>query len=277
MDTVKRARRAFVRPSAATVMMLGAAPWLVFLLAPTLIVIPMALTKSDILQFPPAWISVHSFVDYFNDRAWMENSLVSLKVAALATVIACVVGTGAAFALNAMRGAMRTAVSSIVMLPMIAPIIVLALGDYLVLGRAGLLGNWPMIALAHSLLGVPYVVLSVQTSLSGLDVALVRSARSLGAGNLSVLHHVYWPALRSGILAGALFAFYVSFDEVVLALFLQGPGGTTLPVQMFASIQYELTPKVAAVSSIFVSLAGLALLAQGAFAARGGNQPKGKA
>lgn len=258
-------------------MMLGAAPWLIFLLAPTLIVIPMALTKSDLIQFPPVWISVHSFVDYFSDAAWMENTFVSLKVAAWATVIACLVGTCTAFALNAMRGPVRAVVTSIVMLPIIAPVIVVALGDYLVLGKAGLLGSWPIIALAHSLLGVPYVVLSVQTSLTGLDTALVRSARSLGADQLAIARHVYWPALRPGILAGALFAFYVSFDEVILALFLQGPGGTTLPVQMFASIQYELTPKVAAVSSILVSLAALALLAQGAFAARNGNSSKVKA
>lgn len=277
MEAVKRRMSFFSSLSAATIMTLGALPWFVFLLAPTLIVIPMALTKSDLIQFPPVWISVHSFVDYFSDKVWMENSVVSLKVAASATAIACLVGTCTAFALSAMRGPLRTAVSSIVMLPIIAPVIVLALGDYLVLGRVGLLGHWPMIALAHSLLGVPYVVLSVQTSLSGLDTALVRSARSLGADNLAVLRHVYWPALRPGILAGALFAFYVSFDEVIVALFLQGPGGTTLPVQMFASIQYELTPKVAAVSSILVSLAALALAGQGAFTLRSRAPSKVKA
>jgi putative spermidine/putrescine transport system permease protein len=148
------------------------------------------------------------------------------------------------------------------MLPMMAPVIVLALGDYLVLGRIGLVGNWPMIALAHALLGAPYVIISVQTSLSGLNTALTRSARSLGAGDLSVLRHVYWPAIRPGLLAGAVFAFYGSFDEVIIALFLQGPGVTTLPVQMFTSIQYELTPKIAAVSSMLVLLAAIALVGQ---------------
>lgn len=274
MEAGERRHGFFGKLSAATLMMLGAIPWLAFLLAPTLIVIPMALTKSNLLQFPPVWISVHSFADYFNDQAWMDNTFVSLKVAVLATVIACAVGTLAAVALDGMRGSARTVVSSIVMLPLIAPVIVLALGDYLVLGKIGLLGNWPIIAIAHSLLGVPYVVLSVQASLIGLNIALVRSARSLGAGTWDVVRHVYWPALRPGILAGALFAFYVSFDEVVVALFLQGPGGTTLPVQMFASIQYELTPKIAAVSSILVSFAALALVGQGAFAAARGRSLK---
>jgi putative spermidine/putrescine transport system permease protein len=231
-------------------------------MAPTLIVVPMALTRGDIIQFPPVWISVHSFTDYLSDPEWMADTVVSLKIAILSTLLACAVGTFAALGLRGLRGSARRAASSVIMLPMVAPVIVLALGDYLTLGRIGLVGAWPMIALAHSLLGAPYVTLSVQTSLAGLDPALVRSARSLGAGDLAVLRHVYWPAIRPGLLAGAVFAFYGSFDEVVLALFLQGPGVVTLPVQMFASIQYELTPKIAAVSALLVLLAAIALLGQ---------------
>jgi putative spermidine/putrescine transport system permease protein len=258
-----RARLLPRAPSGAALLLIGSVPLLVFLLAPTLIVTPMALTKSNILEFPPDWISTHAFTDYFHDSQWIADTVVSLKVAALATSVACLVGVSTALALYLLKGPVRTAVSSLVMLPMMAPVIVLALGDYLVLSRVDLVGNWPVIALAHSLLGTPYVVLSVQTSLSGLNSALVRSARSLGAGNLSVLRHVYWPAIRPGLLAGAIFAFYGSFDEVILALFLQGPGVTTLPVQMFVSIQYELTPKIAAVSSLLVFLAAAALIGQG--------------
>jgi putative spermidine/putrescine transport system permease protein len=249
--------------SARRLLLIGAIPLLVFLVAPTLIVAPMALTKSDIIQFPPVWISVHAFTDYLSDPEWMADTVVSLKIAALATAVACLVGASTALGLHAMRGPLRTAVSSLIMLPMIAPVIVLALGDYLALSRVGLVGAWPMIGLAHSLLGAPYVVLSVQTSLGGLNRSLAYSARSLGAGDLSVLRHVYWPAIRPGLLAGAVFAFYGSFDEVILSLFLQGPGVVTLPVQMFTSIQYELTPKIAAVSTLLVLLAALALLGQG--------------
>jgi putative spermidine/putrescine transport system permease protein len=250
-------------PSGAAWLLIGSIPLFVVLLAPTLVVTPMALTKSNLLEFPPQWISIHAFTDYLSDPQWIADTVVSLKVAALATLVATLVGASTALALHLMRGPLRAMVSSAVMLPMMAPVIVLALGDYLMLSRVDLVGNWPVIALAHSLLGAPFVVLSVQTSLGGLNAALVRSARSLGAGNLAVLRHVYWPAMRPGLLAGAIFAFYGSFDEVVLALFLQGPGVTTLPVQMFASIQYELTPKIAAVSSLLVFLAAAALLGQG--------------
>ena len=256
------AGRSWPRLSNASLMFVGAIPLLVFLLAPTLIVTPMALTKGNIIQFPPVWISIHAFTDYLNDPEWMADTFISLRIAVLATLVACAVGTSTALALFHLRGPVRGAVSSVVMLPMMAPVIVLALGDYLALSRVGLVGNWPMIALAHSLMGAPYVVLSVQTSLSGLNMALVRSARSLGAGDVAVLRHVYWPAIRPGLLAGAVFAFYGSFDEVILSLFLQGPGVVTLPVQMFTSIQYELTPKIAAVSSLLVFFAAAVLIGQ---------------
>jgi len=266
------------RLSAASLLLIGAAPLLVFLLAPTLIVTPMALTKSNIIEFPPVWISVHAFFDYLGDPEWIADTVVSLKIAALATVVACLVGVSTSLALHVLRGPVRSVVSSLVMLPMMAPVIVLALGDYLTLNRVGLVGSWPMIGLAHSLLGAPFVVLSVSTSLTGLNAALVRSARSLGAGDWPVLRHVYWPAIRPGLLAGAVFAFYGSFDEVILSLFLQGPGVTTLPVQMFTSIQYELTPKIAAVSALLVFLAALALLGQGLLTVgRGAGRPASEA
>jgi putative spermidine/putrescine transport system permease protein len=109
----------------------------------------------------------------------------------------------------------------------------------------------------------------VQTSLlAALNPALVRSARSLGAGRISVLRHVIWPAIRPGVIAGGLLGFAVSFDEVVVALFLQGPQAVTLPVRMYAAIQFELTPKVAASASLFILLATLALIAQSLLPAR---------
>jgi putative spermidine/putrescine transport system permease protein len=254
------------RLGAGTLLLIGSAPLFLSLIAPTLIVTPMALTRSDIIEFPPVWISIHAFTDYLTDPEWMADTLVSLKIAVLATIVACLVGTSTALALHALKGPVRGVVSSLVMIPLMAPVIVLALGDYLTFARIGLSGAWPVIGLAHSLMGAPYVVLSVQTSLAGLNSALARSARSLGAGDLAVLLHVYWPAIRPGLLAGAVFAFYGSFDEVVLALFLQGPGVITLPVQMFSAIQYELTPKIAAVSSLLVLLAALALAGQGLLA-----------
>jgi putative spermidine/putrescine transport system permease protein len=113
------------------------------------------------------------------------------------------------------------------------------------------------------MLVTPYVFISVQTSLAvELNPALSRSARSLGAGATSVFRHVTWPAIRLGVLAGGMLGFAVSFDEVVIALFLQGPATVTLPVRMYTSIQYELSPKIAASASVFLGLALLVLVVQ---------------
>jgi putative spermidine/putrescine transport system permease protein len=242
-----------------------------YLLLPSLIIVPMALTKSQLIQFPPEWISIHAFTDYFQDQQWFASTIVSLKVAALATSTACLAGSCAAIALQGRTFRGKAIVVGIILAPIVVPLVVLALADYLFFVQLRFIPGWMKIGLAHSLLVTPYVFVTVQASLAGLDPALARSARSLGAKPISVLRHVYWPAIRPGVLAGAIFAFAVSFDEVVIALFLQSPEATTLPVRMFTSIQYDLTPKIAAIATVMLGLAALALAAQGLVALRSRN------
>jgi putative spermidine/putrescine transport system permease protein len=244
-------------------------PVLVFLLLPSLVIVPMALTKGQMIQFPPIWISVHSFRDYINDPQWFRSTVLSFQVAALAVAIGCLTGSAAALALHDKRFPGKGLVTGAIMAPIVVPLVVLALGGYLVFAWLHLVGGWVAIGLLHGMLVTPYVFISVQTSLvASLNPVLVRSARSLGAGRLSVLRHVVWPAIRPGVLAGGLLGFAVSFDEVVIALFLQGPAAVTLPVRMFTEIQFELTPKVAASASLFLLLSVLVLLAQAAVTRR---------
>ena len=244
------------------------APVLLLLVLPSLIIVPMALTRGQMIQFPPIWISIHAFTDYLHDPQWMRSTAVSFQVAALAVAVGGVTGSLAAIALHGRRFRGRGLLAGVILAPIVVPLVVLALGDYLLLAELHLIGGWATIGLVHGMLVTPYVFISVQTSLAAeLDPALIRSARSLGAGPASVLRHVYWPAIRPGLLTGGVLSFAVSFDEVVIALFLQGPNATTLPVRMFTSIQYELTPKIAASASLFLALALLALMVQ-ALAAR---------
>jgi putative spermidine/putrescine transport system permease protein len=247
----------------------GCAPILVFLLLPSLIIVPMALTKGQLIQFPPEWISLHSFTDYLSDHEWVDSTLLSFEVSALAVVLGCIVGSAAAIALHARRFPGKGVVTGLLLAPIVVPLVVLALGEYLLFARLHMVGGWIAIALVHAVLVTPYVFVSVQTSLTAeLSPALIRSARSLGAGPLSVFRHVYWPAIRLGVLSSGILGFAVSFDEVVIALFLQGPGTVTLPVRMFTAIQFELTPKIAASASLFILLAMLALIAQSMLSAR---------
>lgn len=243
-------------------------PILAYLLLPTTIVLPMALTKSEFIQFPPQGLSLHSFSDYLHDPAWIASTLTSLKVAALAVGIATIVGTSAAIALHRTSFPGKGVVVGLILVPIVAPLIVLALAYYQFFDRMQMLGSWVPIALAHSVLVTPYPFITVQAGLAGLDPAQVRSAQSLGAGRLNVFRHVYWPIVRSAVLAGAIIAFAVSFDEVVISYFLQSPTATTLPVQMFTSLQFDLTPKIAAVSSLLLGLAAVVLVAQAAVVLR---------
>jgi putative spermidine/putrescine transport system permease protein len=248
---------------ASALLFLACVPIVVFLLLPSLIIIPMALTKGELIQFPPDWISVHAFADYLSDTQWMHSTLLSFEVAALAVVLGCTAGSTAAIALHARRFPGRGLLTGVILAPIVVPLIVLALGEYLLFARLHMVGSWLAIGMVHAILVTPYVFVSVQTSLTAeLNPALIRSARSLGAGRLSVFRHVYWPAIRPGVLSGCILGFAVSFDEVVIALFLQGPDTVTLPVRMFTAIQFELTPKVAASASLFILLATLALIGQ---------------
>lgn len=244
---------------------LACLPVLVYLALPTLIIVPMALSKGDIIQFPPIWASVHSFIDFFDDPQWIQSAIVSFKVAGLAVLMACLSGSSAAIALHGTRLPGTDLLVGLILVPLVVPVVVLGLGDYLFFERLRLAGNWIGIGLAHSVLVSPYVFISVRAGLANLNPALVRSARSLGASDVSVFRHVYWPAIAPSVAAGAIFSFAVSFDEVVIALFLQGPHATTLPVRMFTAIQYELTPKIAAVSSLLLFLATIIFFAHAAF------------
>jgi putative spermidine/putrescine transport system permease protein len=253
----------------AALLFLACTPIVVFLLLPSLIIVPMALTKGELIQFPPEWISVHAFHDYLSDAQWMHSTLLSFQIAILAVVLGCIAGGAAAIALHDRRFPGKGLLTSIILAPIVVPLIVLALGEYLSLAWLHVIGSWVAIAVVHAVLVTPYVFISVQTALiADLNPALIRSARSLGAGRLAVFRHVYWPAIRPGVFSGAILGFAVSFDEVVIALFLQGPNTITLPVRMFTAIQFELTPKGAASASLFILLATLALIAQSLLPAR---------
>lgn len=244
-------------------------PVLAFLLLPSLIIVPMALTKGQLIEFPPQGISLHAFRDYLSDPRWVASTVLSFEVSGLGVMLGCVAGSGAALALHARRFPGKALLTGLLLAPIVVPLVVLALGEYLLFARLHMLGGWLPIALVYAVLVTPYVFISVQTSLiASLNPTLVRSARSLGAGRLSVFRHVTWPAIRLGVLSGSMLGFAVAFDEVVVALFLQGPNTVTLPVRMYTAIQFELTPKIAAAASLFILLATMALVAQGVLATR---------
>ena len=232
---------------------------LVFLVGPILLVVPMSLSGAEYLEFPPSSLSLRWYAAYFSDPDWIEPTLFSLKIAALTAVAAAALGCAASLALGRSRIGASSLVGALVAAPMIAPPIIVAVALYLVLSRLGLDGTTLGFVLAHTMLALPLVVFSVSASLRRIDPLLERVALSLGASRIRAILRVTAPLALPGILIGAAFAFITSFDEATVAFFLSTADAKTLPKKMFEGIEWELSPIIAAVSSLLM-LVSLALV-----------------
>lgn len=217
-------------------------------IAPVLIVIPYAFSASGFLDFPPDWGGWTWFQRVLDDPTWGAAALRSLEVALIATVAATAVGTAAAYALVRGRPRFSGLIVGILVLPMVVPIIIFALGIFAVGSDLGLVGSLPTLAIAHATLALPFVILNVRATLQLVDPSLERAARSLGAGPLSAFGRVTLPLILPGVVSGAVLAFFLSFDEPVVALFMSQDTEPTLPVKLFETIRLALEPTVAAVS-----------------------------
>ena len=241
-----------------------------FLVLPVLALVPMSFSGTRWLTLPPRDLSLHWYVTLFTDRDWLEAALVSLRAGLAATVVATTLGTLAGVGLVRARLRGRGVVRALFLAPLIVPVMVMAIAFYALFARTGLIGTIAGIALAHAVLGSPYVVLNVEAAMRTFDVRLERAARTLGATAWQAFRRVTLPLVRPGILAGALFVFIFSIDEVVVAIFLSGTTAVTLPKLMFDSItQDELNPVVTAVASLQIAMAVTVVLSAAALGRRG--------
>ncbi len=234
--------------------LLFALGWLgiAFLITPIVIIFPLSIDPSNYLRFPPTGFSFRWYETYLTSRPWIDSTLLSLEIALFASLLATVLGTGAALALGQARFRGRGAASLVLLTPILLPHIVIAIAVYAVYALFGLVGTKLALVLAHSVLGIPFVMLNVASALRGVPAELDDAAMSLGASPLATLFGVTLPLIWRGILAGAIFAFVVSFDEVVIAMFLSSSTTATLPKRMLDGIFYDLTPVLAAVSALLV-------------------------
>jgi ABC-type spermidine/putrescine transport system permease subunit II len=225
---------------------------LVFLCAPIVIVVIVSFNATEFIEFPPRSWSLRWYENYFTARQWIEPTLLSLRVAVVTMVLATVLGTVAAIGLTRGRFRGRRALEFFFISPMVVPTIVLAIGLYLLFARFRLVGHPLALYLAHTVVAAPLVIVIVSAALRTTDPAIELAARSLGAGYFRTLWHVTLPAILPAVVSGAAFAFLVSFDEVVLAIFLGGPTTTTLPKRMWESVRFEIDPTLTAISTLLV-------------------------
>ena len=222
----------------------------IWLVAPTLIVIPMSFADKKSLAFPPTGFSLKWYQNFFTNPQWFDSFTVSLKLAVMVAAVATVIGTMAAIGIERMKSRAGGFIRALLITPMIVPGVVLAVGVYAVYLDTHLVGTWTGYVLAHTLLAIPFVVIAVGANLAVFDVRLETAAASLGASRLSTFFTVTLPLILPGILSGGLFAFVTSFDEVIVSLFITSPRLKTLPVQIYSSMTRDADPTVAAVGSL---------------------------
>lgn len=225
-----------------------------FLCLPVLLVIPMSFGDSTFLEFPPRALSLHWYRTYLGNAPWIWATWWSLEVGVLTMVLSTVLGTAAAAALTRVHFPGKTAVNALILSPMIVPKMVFAIGIYFLYARLNLVGSVTGLVLSHTVLAVPLVVVTVTAAFQGVDVRLEQAALTLGASPLRAFLRVTFPAIRTGILSGALFAFITSFDELIVAMFVTGTLYTTLPKKMWDDMLFNVTPTIAAVSSILIAI-----------------------
>lgn len=232
-----------------------------FLLAPVLVVVLASLSTTAYLTVPPEGITLHWFREVLEDPGYIDAILFSLVLAAIATAGSLVMGTAAAYALmrRAVPGA--EAISAFLMAPLIFPAVVVGVALLQLYSLIGLSATFTGLALAHMVITVPYVVRAILASLAGTDPNIEDAACVLGANRWIAFSKVTLPLIRPGVMAGGLFSFIVSFDNVPVSIFLLGVRHTTLPVKIFTAIEYGVDPTIAAVSTMLIMVTALFLVA----------------
>ncbi|APZ44760.1 polyamine ABC transporter permease [Acidihalobacter ferrooxydans] len=240
---------------------------LIFLMLPLLIIIPLSFTSTPyfvfthkMLTLDPAGYSLRWYHHLFTDPSWMHAIRNSFIIAPIATLIATILGTLAALGLSRSHMPLKQFISSLLILPMVVPLIITATAVFFYFSSLHLVNTYIGIIIVHSILGIPFVVITVTATLAGFDYQLVRASQSMGASPWYTFFKVTMPLVMPGIISGALFAFMTSFDEVVVVMFLAGPEQRTLPLQMWVNLRYNINPTILAIATLIILLSVVMLL-----------------
>lgn len=225
------------------------------LIAPIVVVFLVSLNPTREELVPPSGVSLRWYAEFLGDPTFREAFfLTSLPIAAVSATLATVLGVSAAYVLVRYDLPYRNAIQSLLTAPLMIPGIIIGFALMLVFSETNLQSGYAEITLGHTVRVLPYTVLTAMASLYGLDPELERAARDLGASKLEAFLKVVLPTMKSGVVAGFLLAFIVSFADVNVALFLTSSSVTTLPVEMFLFLQWESSPLIAAISMVQIAL-----------------------
>ena len=239
----------------------------VFLLVvPTLLIVPMGFSSSEILTFPPPGWSLRWYEKMVTDAQWTTGFVNSVQVAILTALVSTVLGTLAALGMVRGRFPGKALVNGLILTPLIVPVIIIAIGMFSLYVRWKITGSLVGLVAAHTALALPFVGVNVATSLRTMDRNLEMAAQNLGANPARTFWRITFPIILPGVFAGGLFAFLTSWDEVVVAIFITTTRFRTLPVEMWEQVRQVVDPTVAAVSTTVLAVTTTLLLL--AFVAR---------
>ena len=248
-----------------------------YLITPIIVVMPLSFNAQDfftftteMLNFDPAGYSLKHYNDFFYNNEWQRSLKNSLIIAPIATVISVTMGTLAAIGLSQSHVPFKRLITALLISPMIVPLIISATGMFFFYATVGNflenslgidknLVGYVKVILAHSVLGIPFVIITVTATLVGFDNSLTRASANMGAGPVKTFFKVQMPLIMPGVVAGGLFAFITSFDEVVVIMFVGSSKQKTLPWQMFIGLKEQISPTILAVATILVCMS-IALL-----------------
>lgn len=231
-----------------------AAAALGFLVFPLLVIIPVSFSDSSYLAFPPPGYSLRWYRDFFGSDAWIGALIESLKIGVLVAILATTLAYLVAVAITSEPISRRTsaAVRGLLLFPLIIPVIVVAIAVYGLYADLHLVGTRVGIVMAHTVLALPVAYLILEARLTGLGQLLPLASESLGATWWQTTRYVTLPLVRPAALAAFIFAFFTSFDEVVIVNFISGTTAVTLPKLMFSYLRTELQPTVASAATLLV-------------------------
>ena len=239
----------------------------VFLVAPIVVIVPLSFNAEPYFTFTEGMLrldaeaySLRWYREILENEVWRRSLVNSVIIGVSATALATTLGTLAALGLASAAMPARRLVMGLLISPMITPVIISAAGMFFFYSTIGLGQTHLGLILAHTALGIPFVVITVTATLSGFDQNLTRAAASLGATPLHAFRRVQLPLIAPGVVSGALFAFATSFDEVVVVLFMAGVEQRTIPRQMWAGIREQISPAILAVATFLIVFAGLLLV-----------------
>jgi len=227
---------------------------LVFMLLPLAVIVGASFTEGQFVSFPPEGFGFRWYKDVLTSEKYLRPALTSLTTAGLVTVFSVVIGAPAAIALARFRFPGSNAIGMLFLSPLVIPTILLGIGLLLFVSSLGVRPSLPVLVMGHLVITIPYVIRTVMAVLADADRFAEEAARTMGARWYERYWFVVLPQAWPGIAAGAFFAFNISFDEAVIALFLRSPQLVTLPIRIYGELEFSTSPSIAAVSSLMIFL-----------------------